>query len=1481
MDKTKQKNRIYFFFSLIFTLLISSCGIRNLNGFVGEDARFANYTFLGNDGDGTAGLAYYADENNPNEIAVGIGTCTAQDIEVSTYDGKPVTQVFPAGFQNCDTIRTIELPDSVTVFGTDAFAGSSLQYITIPNELRVISTGAFRNCRSLTSVTFESGNKLTTINDYAFANDYNLTTFLFHKITNLTSVGKEAFLYCLGLSSVIFPDSFTTLGSYAFQDCKNLKTIYFPASIAVIGSYAFKGVGQDAKIYFSENREKTVEDLNLSDPNPGTTIPFEDDHNFSFGEYHVPIIFDVGSLKIVGPFQFFRPNDGVYIMNECVTDGDGNWSATAGIDYSDTLASDEVMLWSYDDDGTTDLEIPATIDWGETLKVVGIKNNVFNGNTHLRSVTFNENLRFIDYGAFAGCSNLKTINLEGAVDLQHIQSRAFYGTMPITLVSGKYTVSTLYSVHIPANVENIAADAFRNCPGLFKVYFDGASDEYEETFICNGSTQSFELAYVPNSVTSVTVDGPQKSSTLVGKTITITGNAPRAGAVLKVTYTTNSTNIQKFKGHYEGEGQQRHLATEFILSSKAQAIGSITVGGNLVTNYTSEDYDEGTKTKITFASGPDDGAEIIVSYRAKSKLREIEEYAFCSCANGIDGKSFYNFTLRQTNNPFQTLYLPLSLEIIHPYAFSKGSFIGGVVFKSAKLTIYDHAFAEQKTLSSIVFPSSMSETGLNLYEKCFASGLSNSECVAGDMHKKLISVTLPANTTVWDNDIFYGHIMLSIYCINNTPVVENNKTSWNRVGNQDNQKNPIMADFGDFSGSATKDDMDKVPVYTVASADDIISLPNKQNPIFDFVKTKGDNFATLTNFHFYGGRIKDHNGNTAIIPGKTLSTPYSTANINSSYNSEYAVKLDTNGHFRLEIPYQVYINGSWLTVQVIGKSALAIQFNTGSLHPKSGANETNREDTSAGSGSYNYWKDFSNYWTTREITVPNSLTTISDTAMAFVPFTTLKSYDGVSSSKLSTDGKAYIYDDSTNSLSVNGSFPSSLTVIGKKAFVFSGITSAKLPSGLRQFGNITASSGPNNAYAYYHFPFMGCFDLAELSMDGSGVFKASGGVLIYASTGKMIEGAGGQQTIEIPWGTTETVAGAIRGGRNIDTVYFPYTLGAISQSFLDTIGSSRDSAGRSCQSALKHVYFADASHYGETSSTTTSQCKVIGRSAFYGHGYLEDIELPYGLQEIGVYAFRYCTRLNSITIDKGTGTPVEGLGSHLNFTKLPSLTTLGTNCFEACTALTEVTTSEHIGTVPDSAFNICTGLQRATFNSATSTIGKSSFNGCNNLQTITFNGPSSLGSNAFSGCTLLNSVTFNGTVTLGSSAFSGCTSLTDITVPQGSKIYSKAFNGCTGLASGSGVIIGKNVTFDTGATKGNSAFFGCDLTTKIFLMDTYEEFKGSNASHYPAGWNIYTTTGGNLPLDFYCYSATQPENPVSGFHYWEDEDHDGVPHIWQ
>ena len=856
MNKTNQKNRLYFFFSLIFTLLITACGIRNYKGFVGEDAHFANYVQLEGAGEGTPGLAYYADSTNPNEIAVGVGTCQADQIRVTTYDNKPVTQVFPAGFQNCTTIRTIILPDTVTTFGTDAFAGSSLVSIEIPNGLAVISTGAFRNCKDLTTVTFktEEGNEnnVTTINDYAFANDYNLSTFAFHNIKHLTYVGKEAFLYCLSLRSVIFPDSFTTLESYAFQDCKGLATIYFGDNVTSIGAYAFKGVGESAKIYFSQKRPQAVSALNINDPqaslsNPG---PFEFDINLSFGSTHLQVIFGVGKLKVDGPFQFSRPESGTYTMNKCsIGDNGTGWKVTNQVDYTDDIAPDEVVLIYYDDDGRSEIEIPSVVHWDNDYKVVGIKNDVFRGNENITSVTISENLRFIDYRAFSECPYLKTVNLEKAIDLQHIQSRAFYNAMPMD----DFSNNSMYSLHIPPNVQNIGIEAFRGCTGLFKLYFDGATNEYEETFITDGASNAFNLAYIPSYITAVRVAGPAIASnaySISGKTLTL-NTTPAAARVVKVKYTTKITTTEQFVGHMVND----QLVSEFTLSSKVAEFESVTINSVATNAFTTTEVgstEAKKKTKITFTNAPENNAVIVVSYRAASKLTTIDKYAFEGCFNDLGGNPFNGLALYAYHDPYQKVYFPASLGTIGVYAFANTQFIGGVVFQSSSLTINQHAFYSTEGLSSIIFPNVV--TSLILNNKSFGSSLGAQAYVAGNQYKKLISVTLPANTTVNANEVFAGHYLLSIYCIGNLPNNYSSKTDWNKIGNQ------ITGSWGDFSGSSTKRELDWAPTYVVDSAADIVTLPNKEFPVFDFVKRSGESGATLANYHYYGGRIQDQDG---------------------------------------------------------------------------------------------------------------------------------------------------------------------------------------------------------------------------------------------------------------------------------------------------------------------------------------------------------------------------------------------------------------------------------------------------------------------------------------------------------------------------------------------------------------------------------------------------------------------------------------------
>lgn len=52
-------------------------------------------------------------------------------------------------------IKTVELPETITKFGTECFAGSSLQKITIPGTMTDLGTETFLHCYSLTELSIK------------------------------------------------------------------------------------------------------------------------------------------------------------------------------------------------------------------------------------------------------------------------------------------------------------------------------------------------------------------------------------------------------------------------------------------------------------------------------------------------------------------------------------------------------------------------------------------------------------------------------------------------------------------------------------------------------------------------------------------------------------------------------------------------------------------------------------------------------------------------------------------------------------------------------------------------------------------------------------------------------------------------------------------------------------------------------------------------------------------------------------------------------------------------------------------------------------------------------------------------------------------------------------------------------------------------------------------------------------------------------
>ena len=128
--------------------------------------------------------------------------------------------------------------EGVKVIGNKAFRlCNSLTSINIPNSVTNIGDEAFSWCRSLTSIKIP--NSVTNIGDEAFHECESLKSI--NIPDSVTNIGNEAFSWCNSLTSIKIPNSVTNIGDGTFNECTSLTNINIPDSVTNIGDEAFNG----------------------------------------------------------------------------------------------------------------------------------------------------------------------------------------------------------------------------------------------------------------------------------------------------------------------------------------------------------------------------------------------------------------------------------------------------------------------------------------------------------------------------------------------------------------------------------------------------------------------------------------------------------------------------------------------------------------------------------------------------------------------------------------------------------------------------------------------------------------------------------------------------------------------------------------------------------------------------------------------------------------------------------------------------------------------------------------------------------------------------------------------------------------------------------------------------------------------------------------------------------------------------------------
>ena len=197
--------------------------------------------------------------------------CTSLE-NVKMYNS--IDEINGRAFAGCTSLKSVSLPDSITGMGTEIFSGcTSLSSVKLPNKRVNIMSSTFEGCTSLTEITLPD--TVTTIQDHAFKNCTALKTINWSK--SITDIQSYAFENCDALTKLDIPNTVTNIGEGAFYECGGLSAIAVPNSVKSLGSRAFENCDALAKVSISDSvtsmGEKAFYDCDaLTDVKLGTGI---------------------------------------------------------------------------------------------------------------------------------------------------------------------------------------------------------------------------------------------------------------------------------------------------------------------------------------------------------------------------------------------------------------------------------------------------------------------------------------------------------------------------------------------------------------------------------------------------------------------------------------------------------------------------------------------------------------------------------------------------------------------------------------------------------------------------------------------------------------------------------------------------------------------------------------------------------------------------------------------------------------------------------------------------------------------------------------------------------------------------------------------------------------------------------------------------------------------------------------------------------
>ena len=459
----------------------------------------------------TAGeIADYYVDGVPED---GVATVIQDSYQGSVYFGDDLTEIPDNFFTDMSSILTVEimsekvirvgsqafsgtsiseiaLPESVTEIGDGAFSFTNLSDVIIPEGVTTLGNSAFGDCASLVNVTLPTSyNPQSAIDTYPFEGSRLISSFSGNSQAISSDgrclVDQEGRLFAFapdGLAGGYYtiPDGVVTIG---LMNRAGFKTVYFPNSVKVIDQGAFYGCSQLENVRIGSSVED-IRDAAFQNCSSlrSVTIPPSVRLIRNYAFEGCASLNTVIMVNCVTPPQLYANNQTFGDTNDTfkiVIPGAGYQAYCAATGWTDlqshfdlvqtnreiwftTVSGDEIDMRGVTGEDPRPFYFANGGFWVAVFDdpVTSIPDQAFWKDTDLKTMNLPGNVQSIGYHAFAECTQLESVKLLNPDALTTIGSYAFFTSQKLRVVGGNVEpINGEYITDLPA-VTSLGAGAF-------------------------------------------------------------------------------------------------------------------------------------------------------------------------------------------------------------------------------------------------------------------------------------------------------------------------------------------------------------------------------------------------------------------------------------------------------------------------------------------------------------------------------------------------------------------------------------------------------------------------------------------------------------------------------------------------------------------------------------------------------------------------------------------------------------------------------------------------------------------------------------------------------------------------------------------------------------------------------------------------------------------------------------------------------------